>query len=241
MNELPQILIVEDEPNIARGLIYNLEEEGFRVEHVTRGEEALDRVRGRHFDLIVLDLMLPGLDGFEICRRLRRHDPRLPILILTARSGEQDRVQGLSLGADDYLTKPFSLEEFLLRVKAILRRSRWHPREGGKMDSYRIGASEVDLKEGRAITPRGEFALTDLELRMLRVFIRQEGEILPRAALLSEVWGMAPDAETRTLDNFIVRLRRYLEPDPSRPVHFLTVRGRGYRFLRTGNSQAGKK
>lgn len=234
----PQILLVEDEPNIAAGLIYNLEDEGYRVSHVARGEMALEQVAGGHFDLVVLDLTLPDIDGLEVCRRLRRSDPRLPILILTARCGEQDRVQGLAQGADDYLTKPFSLEEFLLRVKGMLRRSRWYRQEG--LEQVRIGDSEVDLKEGSARTWRGEIALTDLEVRMLRAFLRREGEIVSRAELLSEVWGMAPDAETRTLDNFIVRLRRYFEPNPSHPVHFLTVRGRGYRFVLAGDGNGNK-
>jgi DNA-binding response OmpR family regulator len=228
----PRILLVEDEPHIAQGLVFNLEEEGFAVSHAVTGEDALQRARESSFALVVLDLMLPGIDGLEVCRRLRRQDARLPILILTARSGERERVQGLAEGADDYLTKPFSLEEFLLRIKGMLRRSEWYRPEIGPAGRYRFGACEVDLREASATTPNGNIALTELEVRLLRIFFQREGEVVSRTELLSAAWGMAPDAETRTLDNFIVRLRRYFETNPANPVHFLTVRGRGYRFVR---------
>ncbi len=231
-----QILLVEDEPNIARGLVFNLEEEGYDVDHVETGEEALERIGEAPYALVVLDLTLPGIDGLVVCRTLRRQDPRLPILILTARTGEKDRVEGLGLGADDYLTKPFNLDEFLLRVKGMLRRSEWYrpgPAQGGR---YAFGSNEVDLKSHRARTPQGELPLTDLEVRMLRTFFQREGEILSRAELLRAVWGISPDTETRTLDNFIVRMRKYFEPDPANPIHFLTVRGRGYRFVREESS-----
>jgi DNA-binding response OmpR family regulator len=226
------ILLVEDEPNIARGLVFNLEEEGYRVAHVETGEAALDLVHRESFDLVVLDLMLPGINGLEVCRLIRQWDQRLPVLILTARSEEKDRVEGLGLGADDYLTKPFSLDEFLLRVKGMLRRSGWYRSDEPVPEDYAFGGNVVDLRGHRAETSQGEISLTDLEIRMLRTFFRREGETLSRAELLESVWGVAPDTETRTLDNFIVRLRKYFEPDPSRPVHFLTVRSRGYRFVR---------
>jgi DNA-binding response OmpR family regulator len=226
-----RILLVEDEPSIARGLIFNLEEEGCDVRHVITGEEALAALADEDFALVVLDLMLPGMDGIEVCRRLRRLDPRLPVLMLTARGEEKDRVEGLTAGADDYLTKPFSLDEFLLRVKGILRRSKWYHRTGPEED-YAFGGNRVNLQEGTARTADEELNLTDLETRMLRLFFRHEGEVLPRAEILEAVWGMSPDTETRTLDNFIVRLRKYFEADPANPRHFLTVRGRGYRFVR---------
>jgi two-component system, OmpR family, alkaline phosphatase synthesis response regulator PhoP len=227
----PSVLLVEDEPSIARGLIFNLEEEGFRVVHVSTGEEAIDTLAQEDFALVVLDLMLPGIDGIQVCRRLRRLDPRLPVLMLTARGEEKDRVAGLSAGADDYLTKPFSLDEFLLRVKGMLRRSAWYHRTDHAA-TFTFDGNRVDLENATAHTSRGEQNLTELEVRMLRLFFRREGETLSRAELLEGVWGMAPDAETRTLDNFIVRLRRYFEDDPAVPRHFLTVRGRGYRFVR---------
>lgn len=230
---MPQarILLVEDEPSLARGLLFNLEAEGYVVTHADSGEKALEAFNRDPFSLLVLDLSLPGIDGLEVCRQIREKSPRLPILILTARSQERDRVKGLAAGADDYLTKPFSLDEFLLRIKGMLRRSGWYKEELPPSDLYAFGGNEVNLREQTATTPRGEVSLTELEIKMLRIFFDREGEILSRAELLKLVWGMAPDTETRTLDNFIVRLRRYFEPDPANPVHFLTVRGRGYRFV----------
>lgn len=226
-----EILVVEDEPHIARGLAFNLEQEGYRVVVAASGEEALRLLPEHSFALVVLDLMLPGLGGLEVCRRIRALDPRLPVLMLTALSSEADRVEGLRHGADDYLTKPFSLAEFLLRVEGILRRSAWYRRPVDAGQPYRFGENRVDLASGRAATPRGDVALTELELKMLRQFVAREGEVLSRAELLESVWGMSPESETRTLDNFVVRLRKYFEPDPSAPVYFLTVRGRGYRFV----------
>ncbi|MHB8767058.1 MAG: response regulator transcription factor [Deferrisomatales bacterium] len=225
----PRVLLVEDEPHIAKGLSFNLGLEGYRVTHAESGEAALELLAAEPFDLVVLDLMLPGIDGVEVCRRLRRRDPRLPVLMLTARGEETDRVRGLSAGADDYLTKPFSLQEFLLRVGGMLRRSGWYRPSGGR---HRFGGNEVDLDARAAWTPRGEVTLTELEAKMLRAFLEREGEVLTRAELLASVWGVSPEAETRTLDNFVVRLRRYFETDPANPVHLVTVRGRGYRFVR---------
>lgn len=232
------ILLVEDEPSIARGLVYNLEEEGYRVIHAATGEEALKQAAEESFALVVLDLMLPGISGIEVCQRLRRQDTRLPILILTARGHEDDRVNGLAAGADDYMTKPFSLEEFLLRVKGMLRRSAWYRPDAVRGGVYAFGSNEIDLKGGWARTGQGQITLTELEIRMLRLFFQREGEVLSRAELLESVWGMAPDTETRTLDNFIVRLRKYFESDPAQPVHFLTVRGRGYKFVRERHEKA---
>lgn len=230
----PHLLLVEDEPGIARGLIFNLEEDGFQVTHVETGEEALNKVWDEYFDLVVLDVMLPGISGMEVCKKIRRHDPRLPIIMLTARTEERDRVEGLATGADDYLTKPFSLDEFMLRIKGMLRRSEWYRPGSEAGRCYRFGNNEVNLKEQKAVTARGEITLTELEVRMLRTFFQHEGETLSRAELLAAVWGMAPDTETRTLDNFIVRMRKYFEIDPGNPVHFLTARSRGYRFSRLG-------
>lgn len=229
--EKPHILLVEDEMNLARGICFNLELEGLRVSHVESGESALDRLQYDRFSLIILDVMLPGIDGFEVCRRIREADHRVPILILTARGNEGDRITGLENGADDYLTKPFNLGEFLLRVKGMLRRSAWYRPEPVE-ESYRFGDNEVFLLSYRAKTPQGEIDLTDLEVRMLSLFFQNEGKAIPRRVLLESVWGYASDTETRTLDNFIVRLRKYFEPDPSNPVFFQTVRGVGYRFSR---------
>jgi len=224
-----RILLVEDEPHIADGITFNLEAEGYLVTHCLSAEEAQIELTAHEFALLVLDIMLPGIDGFELCRRLRAMGSDLPVLMLSARSEEDDRISGLSEGADDYLTKPFSLKEFLLRVRALLRRSR---RTQTTIANYSFGPNKVDLAERRAATARGDLELTELEVKVLQLFFSREGKVISRSDLLQSVWGMAPNTETRTLDNFIVRLRKYFEVDPARPAHFLTVRGRGYRFVR---------
>lgn len=230
----PRIMLVEDEIHLARGICFNLEQEGYAVSHFDRGEDALEAMRVERCDLIILDLMLPGQDGFQICQAIRELDSRVPVLMLTARSEESDRVHGLESGADDYLTKPFNLMEFLLRVKGMLRRSSWY-RPDPVEEGYGFGDNEVFLLSYRARTAQGEVDLTEMEVRVLSLFFRREGEVIPRGELLETVWGYASDAETRTLDNFIVRLRKYFERDPARPVHFLTIRGVGYSFCRKGS------
>jgi DNA-binding response OmpR family regulator len=228
-NDKPHILLVEDEIHLARGICFNLEQEGCRVSHLERGEDALERLQYDRFDLIILDVMLPGIDGFQVCEKIRATDTRVPILILTARATEGDRITGLEKGADDYLVKPFSLNEFLLRVKGMLRRSSWYRPEPVE-EGYSFGDNEVFLLSYRARTAQGEIDLTDLEVKMLALFFQKEGETIARKVLLERVWGYSSDIETRTLDNFIVRLRKYFEPDPANPVFFQTVRGVGYRF-----------
>ena len=229
----PNILLVEDEIHLARGICFNLEEEGYQVNHVESGEEALERMLYDRYALIILDIMLPGLNGFEVCEKIRSMDSRVPVLILTSRTEEGDRITGLEKGADDYLTKPFSLSEFLLRVRGMLRRSAWYRPEPVE-ESYNFGDNEVFLLSYRAKTAQGEIDLTDLEVRILSLFFQKEGTAVSRKELLEQVWGYSSDAETRTLDNFIVRLRKYFEPDPTNPVYFQTVRGMGYRFSRKG-------
>ncbi|NOQ52153.1 MAG: response regulator [Desulfuromonadaceae bacterium] len=231
MPERAPILLVEDEPHIAQGLIYNLQEEGYQVTHVESGEAALKHLDEQNCALMILDLMLPGIDGLEVCRRLRKRGNQLPILMLTARSEEQDRVAGLSEGADDYLAKPFNLKEFLLRVAGLLRRTNWQ-QVLAQSNIVQFGGNRIDLSNHQAETTEGVLQLTDLEIKMLRQFFAKEGKLITRGELLKSVWGMAPDTETRTLDNFIVRLRKYFEQDPAKPRHFLTVRGRGYRFIK---------
>ena len=228
----PHILLVEDEPHIASGLIYNLEEEEYRVTHVETGEAALQQLWMENFSLVILDLMLPGISGIDVCRNIRKQDPKLPVLMLTARGEDKDRIEGLEVGADDYLTKPFNLDEFLLRVKGILRRSDWYRPQLSRERNYKFGQNVVDLQERIATIGDERIELTDIETKLLRIFFQREGEILSRSELLMAAWDVSPDTETRTLDNFVVRLRKYFEPDPSTPIHFLTVRGRGYRFVR---------
>jgi len=237
-DEKPAILLVEDEMHLARGICFNLELEGYRVSHVETGEGALERLKFDRFSLVILDVMLPGMDGFAVCREIRKNDPRVPILLLTARAEEGDRVTGLQSGADDYLTKPFSLSEFLLRVGGMLRRSSWYRPEPVE-EAYRFGENEVFLLSYHARTAQGEIDLTELEVKMLSLFFQKEGAAIPRKVLLERVWGYKSDTETRTLDNFVVRLRKYFERDPSNPIFFQTVRGVGYRFQRGGIRDSG--
>jgi two-component system alkaline phosphatase synthesis response regulator PhoP len=229
----PHILLVEDEKHIAQGIIFNLELEGFLITHAETGAAAMDAFGRQSFDLVVLDLMLPDSHGFDLCREMRKTQPQLPILMLTALGEEQDRINGLKEGADDYLTKPFSLDEFLLRIRGMLRRSAWYLPSQDKTKDYQFGNNLINLNNLAAETAKGKIRITELEGRMLATFFSNEGETLTRATLLKSVWGMAEDTETRTLDNFIVRIRKYFEEDPANPKHFLTVRGRGYRFVRT--------
>jgi len=224
------LLLVEDEPHIAQGLLFNLEEEGYQVTHVESGEQALEQLLTNPYALVILDLALPGIDGLQVCDRLREQGNHIPILMLTARGTEQDRITGLSKGADDYLAKPFNLKEFLLRVAGLLRRANWQPTPS-KNKIYAFGNNQIELEKDQAITAHGTIQLTELEMKMLLLFFDQEGKVLSRGELLKQVWGMSPKTETRTLDNFIVRLRKYFEVDPTKPRYFLTIRGRGYRFI----------
>jgi DNA-binding response OmpR family regulator len=175
--------------------------------------------------------MLPGIDGLEVCEQLRDQANQIPILMLTARGTEQDRITGLSIGADDYLTKPFNLKEFLLRVAGLLRRSNWQ-QKGLQPRLYNFGTNCVDLDTHQATTANGAISLTELEMKMLLLFFERENKLLSRGEILKQVWGMSPNTETRTLDNFVVRLRKYFESNPAKPEYFRTVRGRGYRFIR---------
>lgn len=228
------ILLVEDEPHIAQGIVYNLEEEGYQVDHVETGEAALECLQDKSYALLILDLMLPGIDGIEVCRTLRKQKNQIAILMLTARGAEEDRVAGLAEGADDYLAKPFNLKEFLLRVANLLRRSNWQ-QSNPDQHEIRFGNNRIDLDTHMAETLNGQQQLTELEIKMLQLFVSNENRLIHRGELLQSVWGMQPDTETRTLDNFIVRLRKYFEADPANPQHFLTVRGRGYRFCSNPN------
>lgn len=224
--------MVEDDARLADGLCRNLEVEGFAVDSVASGEAALTTLApGSHpFDLVVLDIMLPGIDGLEVCRQLRARADRVPILFLTARGSDADRVLGLRLGADDYLTKPFVVEELALRVRGILRRSAWARSPAPLGPTVTIGPCEVDLEEMRARTPAGTLDLTEREAMLVRYFAENTGRVVTRGELLEQVWGYTFDTSTRTLDTFVHRLRKYFEPDPRTPRHFHTVRGVGYRF-----------
>lgn len=227
-----RLLVVEDDEHLARGLCRNLEMEGFSVTSVGSGEEALVALDGNSPapDLLVLDIMLPGIDGLEVCKRLRDAGNPIPILFLTARGSDADRILGLRLGADDYLTKPFVVEELVLRTRGILRRAAWSMSPLQTAPVVDIGQWQVDLGTMRASTRCGEVSLTEREVMLVRFFAENDGRVLSRGELLETVWGYTFDTATRTLDTFVHRLRKHFEEDPRHPNHFHTVRGVGYRF-----------
>jgi len=231
-NQPHRLLVVEDDIRLAQGLCRNLEMEGFRPSSVHTGEEALTEFAGPDpgYDLVILDIMLPGIDGLEVCRRLRAQASTIPILFLTARGSDADRILGLQLGADDYLAKPFVVEELVLRVRGILRRAAWSrtPAQAGPV--VRVGDHEVNMATMRAQTLAGEVSLTEREVMLVRFFSENDGRVLTRGELLERVWGYTFDTSTRTLDTFVHRLRKHFEEDPRKPKHFHTVRGVGYRF-----------
>ena len=222
---MTRILVVDDEPNIAFALETDLRQEGYDVRVAATGEDALGLAAGGGFDLLVLDVMLPGRDGLEVCRDLRRQGVRTPILMLTARAQEADKVMGLELGADDYLTKPFSPRELRARVKALLRRAA--PEAD---DTFRFGDIEVYFARGEVRRGGHVIDLSALEFRLLGAFIARRGRVLTREQLLDAVWGPGMSLNDRVVDNHIVALRRKLEPDPAHPRFLVNLRGLGYRF-----------
>ena len=227
-----RLLIVEDEANLAKGIKFNLELEGYEVDVVADGAEALGRLTsgGNGYELVILDVMLPGIDGFEVADKMRRAGNYTPILMLTAKGLPEDVVHGLEVGADDYLSKPFELTVLLARVKGLLRRRDWARSGTDGPETARIGEAEVDFRTFE-VRVRGRTArLTLLEAMLLKLLVQNAGRIVPKAEILEKVWNVSPDAETRAVDNFIVRLRRHLEEDPRSPKHLQTVRGAGYRL-----------
>jgi len=225
-----RILLVEDEETLAVGLEYNLVEEGYIVKWAKNGREAVDFFKQEKFDLIILDIMLPYINGFEVAEIVREKNPQIPILMLTAKTESGDKVKGLEKGADDYLTKPFHLQELLLRVKGMLKRKSWYTTASEKQPIYRFGHNEINFDKLMCKCGTEEIRLTQLEAMMLNYFVEKEGEIVTRKELLENIWHLNPDIETRTVDIFIARLRKYFEPDPSKPIYFESVRGAGYIF-----------
>jgi DNA-binding response OmpR family regulator len=226
-----RILVVEDEGHLADGLRYNLEAEGYDVDCVETGEEALEQLARPTHDAVLLDIMLPGIDGFEVARRLRAAQDYRPVLMLTARGRSQDVVEGFAAGADDYLPKPFDLNILIARLKSLLRRAAWQkPEPKPAADVYEFAGRRIDF-ENLELTARGStLRLTLMEAQLLRFLIQRKATVVPRKTILEEVWGVHEDTDTRAIDNFIVRLRRQIEDDPTQPKHLLTVRGVGYRF-----------
>ncbi|HEY1066229.1 MAG TPA: response regulator transcription factor [Pirellulales bacterium] len=232
------ILVVEDEHHLAFGIKYNLEAEGYRVTVHGDGPSALAALEANDpaIDLVVLDLMLPGMSGYAVCEKLRAAGNEIPVLILSARTLSEDRTRGFEVGADQYLNKPFDLDELLSRVKNLLirfeRRTSLRedrPKEVG--DVYDFGKTRVNFVTYETVVGGEPLRLTNMEMQLLRFFIDNEGRVLSREVLLEKVWGHETIPTTRTVDNFIMRFRRYFEDDPSHPKHFLSVRGAGYRFV----------
>jgi DNA-binding response OmpR family regulator len=229
------ILIVEDETHLADGLRFNLEAEGLEVEIAHNGETALAVTADRTFDAIVLDIMLPDVNGFEVCRRLRDRADYTPILMLTARSRPEDVLLGFEAGTDDYLPKPFDLDIFIARLRGLLRRNEWASRKatsGESDDRVIINGRTVDFANLELTVGDDTHHLTLMEIKLLRYLVEHEGNAVSRKTILEDVWGLQEDTDTRAIDNFIVRLRKYLEDEPNNPKYVTTVRGVGYRFER---------
>jgi len=227
----PRVLIVEDEQHLANVLRFNLEAEGYAADVVETGEAALDRLIGssrRPYHVVVLDVMLPGKDGFAVVSELRAAKQFVPVLILTAHGRPEDVLKGFGAGADDYLPKPTELAILLARIGGLLRRSHWLQRE---QDRYSFAGKTIDFDTLELRVGDRALPLTLMEANLLRYFIAHEGRAVSRKAMLEQVWGVHEDTDTRAIDNFIVRLRKYIEDEPSQPQHLLTVRGVGYRFV----------
>jgi two-component system alkaline phosphatase synthesis response regulator PhoP len=244
---MSRVLVVEDEAHLAQGLRFNLEAEGYAAEVVGDGEAATDRLlaQNENFDVVVLDIMLPGKDGFSVVSELRAARNYVPVLMLTARGRPEDVLKGFASGADDYLAKPFDLSILLARLQGLLRRSAWMRGQTdsnkseaqadassvGDFGTFSFAGKTIDFGALELRSGDSTIHLTLMESELLRHLVRNDGRIVSRKQILEEVWGLHEDTDTRAIDNFIVRLRRYLEDDPANPRHLLTVRGVGYRFL----------
>jgi DNA-binding response OmpR family regulator len=228
---MSSILLVEDELHLAQGLQFNLEAEGYTVDLVDNGEAALEHAQQAtaKYDLLVLDVMLPGKDGFSVVTQLRAQSNFVPVLMLTARGRPEDVLRGFAAGADDYLPKPFELSILIARIKSLLRRNKWMRPQTG--DRFVFGTRAIDFENMEILVGDRKMPLTLMEVNLLRYLIRNEGKTISRKSILEDVWGVREDTDTRAIDNFVVRLRRYIEDDASAPKHLQTVRGVGYRFV----------
>jgi len=224
-----KILIIEDELDLVKGIKMNLVDEGYEVDYAINGKEGLEKALKEKTDLILLDIMLPGMDGLEICKELRRNKVDIPILMLTAKGEEIDKVIGLEIGADDYISKPFSIRELLARIKAHLRR------ENRSVETvpgvFQLESMKIDFEHYKVIRKDDEIDLTSLEVDVLRYLISKDGKVVSRDDLLDKIWGYEKYPTTRTIDNHILKLRKKIEIDPNHPRHILTVYGGGYRFV----------
>lgn len=227
-DEGKHVLVVEDEPQMRAMLADNLEFEGYRVTTVASGEAALQAVAGRHYALLLLDVMLPGISGFDVCQQLRARDLHVPIVVLTARTQEQDRVRGLDLGADDYVSKPFSVSELLARVRALVRRDDWHSPGSGE---FTVGDITVKPRQRLVLRKGRRVPLSAREFELLRYLFAHRNEVVSREQLLRDVWGYSHLSVTRTVDNYVAKLRTHIEPRPHEPRFLITVHGSGYQLL----------
>jgi two-component system alkaline phosphatase synthesis response regulator PhoP len=227
-----RILLVEDEEHLSESISFNLEMEGYEVRKADNGTLAVKIFRAEKFNLVILDVMLPEMDGFAVCGAIRLHNSTVPILFLSAKNTSEDKITGLKRGADDYMTKPFNLEEFLLRVQALIKRGLTQQERGKVSDIYRFGNNEVNFvtynvtgKDGR------KFQLTKKEIQLLKLLIERRNEVVSREQILETVWGYDIYPSTRTVDNFILAYRKYFEEDPKNPQYFFSIRGVGYKFV----------
>ena len=230
---MSRILIVEDEQHLADGLRFNLEAEGYTVETVETGEAGMDRLRADKYDLLVLDIMLPGRDGFSVMAELRDTGELIPTLMLTARGRPEDVLKGFEAGADDYLPKPFELPILIARIRSLIRRHSWNQQRASTTtgDVFQFSGRTIDFDQLELHVGDKALQLTLMEANLLRFLIQHEGKAVSRRSMLEQVWGLREDTDTRAIDNFIVRLRKYIEEDPTQPRHLLTVRGIGYKFI----------
>ncbi len=228
VDDAKHVLVVEDEPQMRAMLADNLEFEGYCVTAVASGEEALQAVTGRHYALLLLDVMLPGMSGFEVCQQLRARGLHMPIVVLTARTHEQDRIRGLDLGADDYVSKPFSVRELLARVRALVRRDDW--RSPGSVE-FTLGDLLVKPQQRLVLRKGRRLALSAREFELLRYLFAHRNEVVSREQLLRDVWGYSHLSVTRTVDNYVAKLRTHIEPRPHEPRYLITVHGSGYQLL----------
>lgn len=224
-----RILLVEDEEQIRKLIKMNLELEDYEVVAIDNGRKAIDVIEGQHFDLMILDVMLPEVDGFQICQKVRLNNTKVGIIILSAKDTSQDRITGLKYGADDYLTKPFNLEELLLRVSNLLKRS--SEESVSELEYYEFGKNKVNFVTYEAESHNGAFRLTQKEVLLLKMLIERKNEVVSRKEILQNVWGYDVFPSTRTIDNFILNFRKYFEKDPRKPEYFHSVRGVGYKFI----------
>lgn len=235
LSDKKRILIVEDEEAIANGLRFNMEAEGYDPVVLGDGPSTLNyfEENSHDVDLVILDLMLPGMSGYEICRAIRERDQIIPIIVLSARTLSEDKSHAFDCGTDQYITKPFNLPELLSRVRNLLKRPRVQPepKHATELEEFEIGDVHINFKTFEVVKGEEKHQLTTMEMQLLRYFIENQGDVLSRSKILRDVWEQGADVTSRTIDNFVLRLRKYIEEDPSNPRHLVSVRGTGYRFV----------